>query len=153
MEIQVRRGRGDGVTEVRETGVTQGSGSVWTAHARERRSAQQGQGRTYVPHGFVERPEGGLLVVVEDAPVPVQDGHALALSLSAVAAVHAVIRAVVPLAGEQVETLCGDRGTGALSPLSPGLHPYPYPLSPWPARCATPPGTGATATGTKFQQI
>lgn len=58
-----------------------------------------------VPHGFVERLERGLLVVVVDAPVPVQHGHALALSLFAVAPVHAVVRTVVPLAGEHVETL------------------------------------------------
>lgn len=40
-----------------------------------------------------------------DASVTMQDRHTFLLSLSAVAPVHAVIRTVVPLAGEHVETL------------------------------------------------
>lgn len=40
-----------------------------------------------------------------DASVTMQDRHTFLLSLSAVAPIHAVIRTVVPLAGEHVETL------------------------------------------------
>lgn len=48
-----------------------------------------------------------------DASVAVQDGHPLVLRPPAVAAVHAVVRPVVPLAGEHVQTLCPrQQGTG-----------------------------------------
>lgn len=60
---------------------------------------------TYIPDCFIERSESGLLVVVVDATVAMQNRHAFPLSVFAVASIHAVIRAVVPLAGEHVETL------------------------------------------------
>lgn len=70
-------------------------------------------GSTYIPDHLVEGLEGGLLVVVVDASVAVQDGDALLLRAPAVAAVHAVVRPVVPLAGEHVQTLCPrQQGTG-----------------------------------------
>lgn len=63
-------------------------------------------GSTYIPDHFVEGLEGGLLVIVVNPSVAVQDGDPLLLGPPAVAAVHAVVRPVVPLAGEHVQTLC-----------------------------------------------
>lgn len=60
---------------------------------------------TYIPDCFVKRSESGLLIIVVDAAVAMQNRHAFPLSLFAVASIHAVIGAVVPLAGEHVETL------------------------------------------------
>lgn len=70
------------------------------------RLLQGGQGgHTYIPYCFIERFESGLLIVMVDASVPVQHRHAFPLSGFAVASVHAVVGAVVPLAGEHIETL------------------------------------------------
>lgn len=60
---------------------------------------------TYIAYGVVDHFEGWLLVVVVHAAVAVQDGHALVLGPFTVAAVHAVVRPVVPLAREDEETL------------------------------------------------
>lgn len=72
-------------------------------------SAGHRAGHTYIPYGFIERPECWLLVVVVDASVTVQDRHTFTLSVFAVASVHAVVRPVVPVAGEHIETLWGDK--------------------------------------------
>jgi hypothetical protein len=60
---------------------------------------------TYIPDGFIKRSESGLFVVVVDTPVAMQNRHAFPFSLFAVASIHAMVRAVVPLAGEHIETL------------------------------------------------
>lgn len=60
---------------------------------------------TYIPDCFIERSESGLLVIMVDTTVAMQNRHTFPLSLFAVASIHAVIRPVVPLAGEHVETL------------------------------------------------
>lgn len=65
---------------------------------------------TYIPDCFIERSESGLLVIMVDATVAMQDRHTFPLSLFAVASIHAVIRPVVPLAGEHVETLWWQQG-------------------------------------------
>lgn len=62
-------------------------------------------GPAYIAYGVVDHFEGRLLVVVVDAAVAVQDGHALVLGPFTVAAVHAVVRPIVPLAREDEETL------------------------------------------------
>lgn len=49
--------------------------------------------------------EGWLLVIMINATVAMEDGHALLFSPFAVTAVHAVIWPVVPLAGKDEETL------------------------------------------------
>lgn len=58
-----------------------------------------------IPDGFIKRSESGLFVVVVDTPVAMQNRHAFPFSLFAVASIHAMVRAVVPLAGEHIETL------------------------------------------------
>lgn len=101
--------------------------SMWSTHA----SAPWGGGEehTYIPYCFIERFESGLLIVMVDASVPVQDGHAFPLSFFAVTSVHAVIRAVVPLAGEHIQTLWWgqEKDVSAVSARSPlcawGLNP------------------------------
>lgn len=88
-----------------------------------------GEEHTYIPYCFIERFESGLLIVMVDASVPVQDGHAFPLSFFAVTSVHAVIRAVVPLAGEHIQTLWWgqEKDVSAVSARSPlcawGLNP------------------------------
>lgn len=44
-----------------------------------------------------------------DTSVAMQNRHTFSLSLFAVASIHAVIRAIVPLAGEHIETLWWQR--------------------------------------------
>lgn len=77
---------------------------------RSEAGIQRGTGSTYIPDHFVEGLEGGLFVIVVNASVAVQDGDPVLLGPPAVAAVHAVVGPVVPLAGEHVQTLCkGER--------------------------------------------
>lgn len=86
------------------------------------RLLQGGQGgHTYIPYCFIERFESGLLIVMVDAAVPVQHRHAFPLSGFAVASVHAVVGAVVPLAGEHIETLWWwqEKDASAVSARSP----------------------------------
>lgn len=59
----------------------------------------------YLAYGIVDHLERRLFVVVIHAAVAVEDGHAVLLRPPTVAPVHAVIRPVVPLAGEDEETL------------------------------------------------
>lgn len=59
----------------------------------------------YLTYGIVDHFEGRLFVVVIHAAVAVEDGHTVLLCPLTVAAVHAVIGPVVPLAGEDEETL------------------------------------------------
>ena len=59
----------------------------------------------YLTYGIVDHFESRLFVVVIDAAVAVEDGHAVLLRPPTVAPVHAVVRSVVPLAGEDEETL------------------------------------------------
>lgn len=62
---------------------------------------------TYIMYCIVDHFERWLLVVVVHAAVAMENGHALLLCPLTVAAVHAVIRPVVPLAWKDEETLWG----------------------------------------------
>lgn len=61
----------------------------------------------YLVYGIVDHFEGRLFVVVIHATVAMEDGHAVLLCPPTVAPVHTVIGPVVPLAGEDEETLWG----------------------------------------------
>ena len=67
--------------------------------------AERGREHTYVSDRLIECFESWLLLVMVDTSIPMQDRHTFPLCLSAIASIHAVIRTVVPLAGEHVETL------------------------------------------------
>lgn len=64
---------------------------------------------THITYCIIDHFKGRLLVIVIHSTVAVQDGHALLLSPFTVTPIHTVIRPVVPLAGEDVETLWGKK--------------------------------------------
>lgn len=60
---------------------------------------------THVMYCIVDHFEGGLLVVMINPSVAMENGHTLLLGPFTVTAVHTVIRPVIPLAGEDEQTL------------------------------------------------
>lgn len=64
-------------------------------------------GQSHLLYGFVDGPERRLLVVVVDAAVAMEDEDSVLLGGSAVAAIDAVVGAIIPLAREHKQTLCG----------------------------------------------
>lgn len=70
-------------------------------------SGSRSAAAAYLVYGIVDHFEGRLFVVVIHATVAVEDGHAVLLRPPTVAPVHTVIGPVVPLAGEDEETLWG----------------------------------------------
>lgn len=67
---------------------------------------------TYITYCIIDYFECRLLVVVIHSAVAMENRHALLFGPFAITAVHTVIWPVVPLAGEDEETLCKKRNTG-----------------------------------------
>ena len=84
-------------------------------HAAEQVPAGWGRERTYISDRLIECFESWLLLVMVDTSIPMQDRYTFPLGLSAIASIHAVIRTVVPLAGEHVETLWGQQEKDTIS--------------------------------------
>lgn len=114
-KVQYQVARGAMWQTLGKTGVIQCFwGIIWPskwwvtkAHALHHtdKPAERGREHTYVSDRLIECFESWLLLVMVDTSISVQDRHTFPLRLSAIASIHAVIRTVVPLAGEHVETL------------------------------------------------
>lgn len=65
-------------------------------------------GSSHLLNGFVYGSESGLLVVVVDTPVAVEDEDPVLLGSGTVAAVDAVVGTVIPLAREHKQPFCGE---------------------------------------------
>lgn len=67
--------------------------------------------RHYLLDGLVDSSKSRLLVIMENAPVTVENEDAFVFSLLTVAAIDAVIWTVVPLAGEHIQAFCNTAKT------------------------------------------
>lgn len=63
--------------------------------------------RAYLLNSFIYGSECRLLIIMVNPPIAMKDVNPMLLSSSAVAAVDAVVRPVVPMAREQKQAFCG----------------------------------------------